>query len=81
MPEERVGLDAIQTSSGSPVCLPGPGPAWQAAAAAGIDMQLIEESLRLSPWQRLEENQRALRLTLALEAAGKRLRERPAGDS
>ena len=34
-----------------------------------IDISLLEESLRLSPWQRLVENQRMLALVRMLEAA------------
>jgi hypothetical protein len=34
-----------------------------------IDLSLLEDSLRLSPWQRLQENERALILVRMLEAA------------
>jgi hypothetical protein len=60
------------------VCPPEAGPGWRAAADAGVDMRLLEDSLRLTPWERLEENQRALALVVALEEAGKQLREGPA---
>jgi hypothetical protein len=39
---------------------------------ADIDVSLVEDSLRLSPWQRLIENDRALGLVRMLEQAGKR---------
>ena len=35
-----------------------------------IDISLLEDSLRLTPWQRLIENDRALGLVRMLEAAG-----------
>jgi hypothetical protein len=34
-----------------------------------IDISLLEDSLRLTPWQRLVENQRMLALVRMLEAA------------
>jgi hypothetical protein len=49
--------------------LPDFGPDWQAAREAGIDMWLLAESLRLSPWERLLENQSALTLVRMLEQA------------
>ncbi len=38
-------------------------------AEEDIDVSLLEDSLRLSPWQRLLENERALALVRMLEAA------------
>jgi hypothetical protein len=54
--------------------LPTPNPshptdAWRAAEAAGVDMSLLEHSLRLSAWERLVEHQRALELVEMLENA------------
>jgi hypothetical protein len=46
------------------------GPAWRAAHAAGVDMSLIEENLKLSPWERLVANDRALALAQALRTDG-----------
>ena len=40
---------------------------------ADIDISLLEDSLRLSPWQRLVENDRALGLVRMLEQARTRL--------
>ena len=48
---------------------PDAGPAWRAAYAAGIDMSLIEENLRRSPWERLLANDRALALVRAMQRA------------
>ena len=46
---------------------PDAGPAWRAARAAGIDMSIIEENLKLSPWERLLANDRALALGRVLQ--------------
>lgn len=61
------------------VCPTDAGPAWREAEEAGVDMSLLEQSLKLDPWERLLENQRALSFTLVLEQAGKDFRERLAG--
>ena len=42
------------------VCPPDAGPAWRAAYEAGIDMEALEESLLLTPEQRLEKLQQML---------------------
>ncbi len=51
------------------VCPPDAGPAWRAAYEEGIDMALIEDALRLTPWERLLENDRALALVRSVEQA------------
>jgi hypothetical protein len=51
------------------VCPPDAGPAWRAACEYGIDMSLVEDALRMTPEQRIEEHQRALNLLLEIEAA------------
>ena len=48
---------------------PDAGPAWRAAHQAGIDMSLLEENLRRSPWERLLANDRALALVRDLQQA------------
>jgi len=48
-----------------------PMSAWDAAAAMGIDMSLIEYSLSLTPEQRMFQHDCALRTLLMLEEAGK----------
>ncbi len=45
------------------------GPAWRAACKHGHDMSLIEQSLSLTPEQRLEQHQRALDMILELKEA------------
>jgi hypothetical protein len=46
------------------------GPAWRAAHAAGIDMSLIEDFLKLTPEQRLAEHQQVLDFLEEVRAAG-----------
>jgi hypothetical protein len=47
------------------------GPAWRAAHAAGVDMSLIEDSLRLTPEQRLAQHQGVLDFLLEVQEAGR----------
>ena len=49
---------------------PDAGPAWRAAHHAGIDMSLIEDSLKLTPEQRLAEHQQVIDFLLEVQAAG-----------
>ncbi len=56
--------------NGEYVMPPDAGPAWRAAHAAGIDMSLIESSLKLTPEQRLAEHQQVLDFLLEVQAAG-----------
>jgi hypothetical protein len=51
------------------VCPTDAGPAWRAACEYGFDMSLVEDALRMTPEQRIEEHQRSLNLLLAIEAA------------
>jgi hypothetical protein len=46
------------------------GPAWRAAHAAGVDMSLIESSLKLTPEQRLAELQQVIDFLLEVKEAG-----------
>jgi hypothetical protein len=48
---------------------PPPESGGGATADADIDISLLEDSLRLTPWQRLIENDRALALVRMLEQA------------
>ena len=61
--------ETLAQMNGKYVCPPDVGPAWRAAMAAGIDMSLIEENLRRTPWERLLANDRALAMIRELEAA------------
>jgi len=49
---------------------PDAGPAWRAAHAEGIDMSLIEDSLKLTPEQRLAEHQQVIDFLLEVQKAG-----------
>ena len=51
------------------VCPLDAGPAWRAACDSGLDMSLVEENLRLTPWERLLANDRALALVRMVEQA------------
>lgn len=57
------------------------GKAWQAALDMGIDMSLIALSLTKTPWERIQDHEAALALTLDLEAAGRRFHERTQSDA
>lgn len=46
------------------------------AEAAGFDLSLVDEALRLTPERRLIQHQAALDLVEAMERAGVELRER-----
>jgi hypothetical protein len=46
-----------------------PQTAWDEAAAEGMDMSLISESLRKTPWQRIQQHSRALKLATTLRQA------------
>jgi len=48
---------------------PSYGAGWRAAEASGIDMSLIEHSLRLTVWERLVEHQHAFELVQTLQKA------------
>jgi hypothetical protein len=49
---------------------PEAGPAWRAAFASGIDMSLIEDSLKMTPEQRLAEHQQVIDFLLEVQKAG-----------
>ncbi len=56
--------------NGEYVMPPDAGPAWRAAHAAGIDMSLIEDSLKLTPEERLAEHQQVINFLLQIQEAG-----------
>jgi len=64
--------ETLAQINGKYVMPPEAGPAWRAAAEYGFDMSLIEETLRMTPEQRIEQHQRALNLVLEVMAAGER---------
>jgi hypothetical protein len=59
----------IEQLSRGYACPPDAGPAWRAACEYGFDMSLVEDALRKTPEERLEEHQRALNLVLEIQAA------------
>ena len=56
--------------NGEYVMPPDAGPAWRAAVKYGFDMSLLEESLRLTPEQRLAEHQQVLDFLIEVQEAG-----------
>jgi hypothetical protein len=59
--------ETLAQMNGKYVTPPDAGPAWRAAFEAGVDMSLIEDNLKRSPWERLLANDRALGLVRALQ--------------
>ena len=55
--------------NGEYVMPPDAGPAWRAAAEYGFDMSLVEDALRMTPEQRLDEHQQLLNFCQEIEAA------------
>jgi hypothetical protein len=51
------------------VCPEDAGPAWRAACDYGFDMSLVEDSLRISLEQRIQQHQYALNMILMVNAA------------
>jgi hypothetical protein len=62
--------ETLARMNGKYVCPPDAGPAWRAAVDYGFDMSLVEETLGMTPEQRLDQHQRALDLVLEVMAAG-----------
>jgi hypothetical protein len=62
--------ETLAQMNGKYVCPPDAGPAWRAAMEAGIDMSLIESSLKLTPEQRLAEHQQVIDFLLEVQEAG-----------
>jgi hypothetical protein len=69
-----IDQETLAQMNGKYVCPPDAGPAWRAAMEYGFDMSLVEDALRLTPEQRLEQHQRALDLILEVKEAGERER-------
>jgi hypothetical protein len=71
-PFEMIDKETLAQMNGKYVMPPDAGPAWRAAVEYGFDMSLVEDALRMTPEQRLEQHQRALNLILELMEAGER---------
>ena len=67
---EMIDEETLAQMNGKYVMPPDAGPAWRAAAEYGFDMSLVEDALRLTPEQRLEQHQHALDTMLELKEAG-----------
>jgi hypothetical protein len=65
-----IDAETLAQMNGKYVCPPDAGPAWRAAMEYGFDMSLVEDALRLTPEQRLEQHQRALNLVLEVKETG-----------
>lgn len=63
--------ETLAQINGKYVCPQNAGPAWRAAAEAGIDMTLIEHALKLTPEQRLAEHQQVLNFLLDVQESGR----------
>ena len=71
-PDSMIDAATLAQMNGEYAMPPDAGPAWRAAHAAGIDMSLIEDSLRLTPEQRLAEHQQVLNFLLEVQEAGRK---------
>jgi hypothetical protein len=67
-----IDAETLAQMNGKYVMPPKAGPAWRAAVEYGFDMSLVEDALRLTPEQRLEQHQRALNTVLEVMEAGER---------
>jgi hypothetical protein len=65
-----IDKETLAQINGKYVCPYDAGPAWRAAMAAGIDMSLIEDSMRMTPEERLAEHQRVIAFLLTVREAG-----------
>ena len=62
--------ETLAQMNGKQVCPLDAGPAWRAALEAGIDMSLVEDSLKLTPEERLAEHQQVIAFLLEVQEAG-----------
>ena len=57
--------------NGKYVMPPDAGPAWRAAHEYGFDMSLVEDFLKLTPEQRMEQHYQVVNFLLEVQEAGK----------
>jgi hypothetical protein len=62
--------ETLAQMNGKYVMPPDAGPAWRAAVDYGFDMSLLEESLKLTPEQRLAQHQQVLDFLIEVQEAG-----------
>ncbi len=65
-----IDAETLAQMNGAYVMPPDAGPAWRAAVQYGFDMSLIEESLKLTPEQRLAEHQQVIDFLIELQESG-----------
>jgi hypothetical protein len=65
-----IDAETLAQMNGKYVMPADAGPAWRAAVKYGFDMSLLEESLKLTPEERLEEHQRVLDFLIEVRKAG-----------
>lgn len=58
----------LSTTEDAGRALPSYGPAWDAAIEAGIDVTMLEQNLRLTPAERLQQMQQANRFLAEVQA-------------
>lgn len=61
-------LAELETPEDAGRTLPSYGPDWDAAIAAGIDVTMIEQNLRLTPAERLRQMEEAVCFVLEIQA-------------
>jgi len=59
--------ETLAQMNGKYLMPPDAGPAWRAAMEYGFDMSLIEESLKLTPEQRLAEHQQVINFLIEVQ--------------
>ena len=64
---QMIDEETLAQMNGKYLMPPDAGPAWRAAMEYGFDMSLIEESLKLTPEQRLAEHQQVINFLIELQ--------------
>ena len=64
-----VDAATLAQMNGAYVMPPDAGPAWRAAHDFGFDMSLVEDALRMTPEERLDEHQQKLDFLIEVEKA------------
>ena len=61
-------LDQLRTTEDAGRSLPSYGPDWDAAIAAGVDVTMVEQNLRLPPAERLVQMEEAVCFVLEVQS-------------
>jgi hypothetical protein len=59
--------ETLAQMNGKYLMPPDAGPAWRTAVEYGFDMSLIEESLKLTPEQRLAEHEQVINFLIEVQ--------------